>query len=427
LVAKGDKKASNESLGMLRNATYHSKGVIDQWGLIHVGLYAICETKRETWIQSFKACNLHPVSRLKFEDWCANIEQYLQVGQSFEVEAVDVDKYTLLPSWWHAMMPDEKKNAFDTIEENEGFTMECLIELRQVCKITTKDMQNMRVCYECAKETPNHLERTLPELASASTAQVPPQDDVARAEAASASADHGLRTYQLKPEGMKGEELFAHMIQFRENRNWNKGKKFDSSGVMVSPGKYLDVEVKPDNRKVLKAATEAIVGGNITAKRNILRDAFGNSAKMKIPKRMLDQFALIKSHSGIVNSEHNLKRMKNQVMMAKSLGEIEEAERQLKVSKKTAAEEILKAKAPIALEKLSKKKGDINKLYKGEMCSLLLVFYGQYMDEDKTKKPELVKILREKIQGNRYALQRSDLDLSELFPPRTAEPTGLAL
>jgi hypothetical protein len=49
------------------------------------------------------------------------------------------------------------------------------------------------------------------------------------------------------------------------------------------------------------------------------------------------------------------------------------------------------------------------------------------MDEDKTKKPELVKILREKIQGNRYALQRSDLDLSELFPPRTAEPTGLAL
>jgi hypothetical protein len=38
---------------------------------------------------------------------------------------------------------------------------------------------------------------------------------------------------------------------------------------------------------------------------------------MKIPKRMFDQFALIKSHSGIVNSEPNLK--------AKLLGEIEEA------------------------------------------------------------------------------------------------------
>ena len=39
---------------------------------------------------------------------------------------------------------------------------------------------------------------------------------------------------------------------------------------MMSPRKYLNIEVKPDNRKVLKAVTEAIVGGNITAKRNIL-------------------------------------------------------------------------------------------------------------------------------------------------------------
>ncbi len=26
-----------------------------------------------------------------------------------------LDKYTLLPSWWHAMTSDEKKNAFDII------------------------------------------------------------------------------------------------------------------------------------------------------------------------------------------------------------------------------------------------------------------------------------------------------------------------
>ena len=100
---------------------------------------------------------------------------------------------------------------------------------------------------------------------------MPPHDVVARVQAPVASDDHGLHTYQLKPQGMKGEELFAHMIQFRENHNWNKRKEFDFSGVMVSPRKYLDVEVKPDNQKVLKAATEAsVVGGNITAKRNIL-------------------------------------------------------------------------------------------------------------------------------------------------------------
>jgi hypothetical protein len=95
--------------------------------------------------------------------------------------------------------------------------MKCLIELRDKCKIATKDMQNMRVCYECTKEKPDQLDRTLP-IASAS---MPPQhDDVRQAQAVVANASAGLITYQLKPEGMKGEELFAHMIQFRENHNW---------------------------------------------------------------------------------------------------------------------------------------------------------------------------------------------------------------
>ena len=89
---------------------------------------------------------------------------------------------------------------------------------------------------------------------------------------------------------------------------------------------YHTEKVKPENRAVLRAATGAIVGGNITAKGKILKDAFGSSAKMKILKRMIDQYALIKSHSGIVNSESNLNRMKNQMMMAKLLGEIEVAE-----------------------------------------------------------------------------------------------------
>jgi hypothetical protein len=82
------------------------------------------------------------------------------------------------------MTPDEKKNDFDIIEENKGFTMECLLELQKTCNISTKDMQNMQVCYKCAKEKPNHL--------------------------------------------------FL----------------FNSSGVMVSPQKYLNVEVKPENRKI---------------------------------------------------------------------------------------------------------------------------------------------------------------------------------
>jgi hypothetical protein len=87
---------------------------------------------------------------------------------------------------------------------------------------------------------------------------------------------------------------------------------------------------------------------------------------------------------------------------------------------------MLKRKAPGKLIKLSNKKGDADKLYKGEMCSLLFAYYGLYMDEEKTKKPDLVKVLREKIEDNRYALQRTDLDISILFPA-TAEPIGVLI
>jgi hypothetical protein len=192
LVAKSDKKTGNKSLGMLWSATYLKRGVVDQWGLIHAGLYAICKTKRETWIQSFEACNLHPVTPMEFGDWCAKREQYLQVGQLFEVEAFNIDKYTLRPSWRNVMKPKEMRNAFDVIKENGGFMMECLIELGESCKIPTKDMQNMRVCYECAKEMPDHLERTLP---IESTWTSPLNEDVHQAQAAVASVNIGLVTY----------------------------------------------------------------------------------------------------------------------------------------------------------------------------------------------------------------------------------------
>jgi hypothetical protein len=98
----------------------------------------------------------------------------------------------------------------------------------------------------------------------------------------------------------------------------------------------------------LRAATGAVVGGNITAKRNILKDVFGSSGvdKMKIPKHMLDQYAMIKSYVGIMHSESNLNRMKNQIMTAKFLGEIEEeAHQEIKKTKRMVAEEMLKGTA----------------------------------------------------------------------------------
>jgi hypothetical protein len=100
------------------------------------------------------------------------------------------------------------------------------------------------------------------------------------------------------------------------------------------------------------------------------------------------------------------------MMMVKLLGEIKEANPENKKIKSMVAEEMLKGKASSALITLSNGKGYVDKLYKGEICSLRFALYGLYMDEERTKKPELVNILCEKIKDNCYALQRMDLDLS---------------
>ena len=48
-VAVSDKAAKAENLGMLRGNIYINKGVVCQWGMIHVGLYAIRATLTKIW------------------------------------------------------------------------------------------------------------------------------------------------------------------------------------------------------------------------------------------------------------------------------------------------------------------------------------------------------------------------------------------
>ena len=68
-VGKGDKCTTKESLAMLRNAKYLNKGVVDKWGLIHIGLFTVRATKRLTWMKSFETCNLNPMKIICFLYW----------------------------------------------------------------------------------------------------------------------------------------------------------------------------------------------------------------------------------------------------------------------------------------------------------------------------------------------------------------------
>ena len=71
---------------------------------------------------------------------------------------------------------------------------------------------------------------------------------------------------------------------------------------------YLDIEISKNNDTVLRNTAWLVVGNNINLKRNIISDAYGTNAKMRLARRKLESWGNIKSHCGFVNSAENLKR-----------------------------------------------------------------------------------------------------------------------
>ena len=386
MVAKTDKMAKTESLGMMRSGIkFVNKGVVDQWGLVHVGMFAIRSTKRDTWTISFHACNLDPRTRVSFLDWCKKIDHFLQAGQEFKIETeAMLDKYSYLPSFWHGMSPVEKRAVVAIVNKHGSYTVDCCKELYGSCHIPYKDMQNLRVCVECAAECPAQLDRGALEPSEVA-AHV--NAEVLAGKAVSTSIIDGLQTFELKPKGTTGEELFAHMIMKRAIS--------PSSKALLSPSCYLDLEVSDGNRSVLAAAI-----GRHVSKREIMRDAGGNGANTKLAARKLDQMGFYKSHSGLTNSEDVMARRKNQFMLAKSVGEIEKFGVDAAQEKKLAAESSLLEMAPAAKTKLAAKNNDVAKLTKKEICALLMACYATTVDEKKYTNKILVTMLSEKIASN---------------------------
>ena len=123
IVAKSDKVSKDESLAMLHSTASISQGVVDLWGLIQCGLYAIRCTKRYTWTIQFDACNMYPRTQVSFQYLKNKTEFFLQAGQLFKSESVDT--YLLLPTFWNGMKPKGRKAAVTKFHKHQGYNTEC--------------------------------------------------------------------------------------------------------------------------------------------------------------------------------------------------------------------------------------------------------------------------------------------------------------
>jgi hypothetical protein len=128
------------------------------------------------------------------------------------MEKVKNDLFLLLPSFSHGMLPVQRKGICALIDEKEDFSVDCLQKLYSEFSIPFADMQNLRVCYELAKTDCSHLDRGPPDATVVETQQQLPAE-VKIAIKATTRVTEGLSSFELKPAGMKGLNIFDHMIK----------------------------------------------------------------------------------------------------------------------------------------------------------------------------------------------------------------------
>ena len=234
-VAKEDKVSKVESLAMVQSTKHIRKGVVDKWGLVHVGIYKVRAMNPETWTRSFRACNMDPIVRLTFPGWSKKIESVIQIGQSFKSDeggvGYQIDTYILLPSIWYGMSPDEKKDVVAIIDKHGGYYVACLLELYEKCFIATKEFHSICVCVECSSKEPAHLERGVP-MASELVISAASNTVLGAVEASTKGINDGLNFFLVKPPGLKGKEVFAHMVGVRLTNTKS-----------TLPRKFLDIVV----------------------------------------------------------------------------------------------------------------------------------------------------------------------------------------
>ena len=127
-------------------------------------------------------------------------------------------------------------------------------------------MRKLRLCVSAALEAPHHLDlgvpkdlpegNKAPELVAAVAAQLP--------------VTHGLKTFLLKPPGLTGPALFAHMVAFRARHS-----------AQERPSTFLEVEMTEEQAAILAPTMQDL---SVQA---ILKDAGGAGATKKLAQHKL--------------------------------------------------------------------------------------------------------------------------------------------
>ena len=198
--------------------------------------------------------------------------------------------------------------------------------------------------------------------------------ELAAAMAALPPVTAGLASFQLKPDGLKGNALFDHMVRFRARH-----------GDALAPS-YID-NLSAEQMAIINPTQEDLTVCSI------LRDAGGSGATKKLAQRKLNNSGAITSHCGLQNQPERIKKLKDALRLTASLAEISAGAKQEKAKIKAKETSGLLQSADAALQRFRNKNSDIEKLTKKEICAISFRFFGVQL-KDASAKPTLVLSLQ---------------------------------
>ena len=184
----------------------------------------------------------------------------------------------------------------------QGDTTKCLHEqLFSEAHVPYAEMQKLRLCVSSAKENPHHLDLGVPEVDPGGN--VAPE--LAAAVAAQLPVAHGLTSFQLKPPGLAGDALFAHMVAFRARKS-----------SQAEPYTHLVIDVSPEQKIILAPTIHDL------SVQSILKDAGGSGATKKLAQRKLNNAGAITKHCGLQNHPARVQKLLAAFELTASLAEI---------------------------------------------------------------------------------------------------------
>ena len=140
---------------------------------------------------------------------------------------------------------------------------------------------------------------------------------------------------------------------------------------------YLNVEMTNDQACILDPTLEDVT------LREILKDAGGSGATKKLAKRKMDAAGFVNAHCCEVTGEKRQRELNSALELAASLAEIHRAEHEEATSKKQIAEAGFQETAPLAIQKLRCKGGDLEKLTIGELQAIAAVHFMNPIEKGK--------------------------------------------